>query len=672
MDDRIHVVQNNRSNACETETKQLIDSLSDSLLILDRSGMIIEANQTSMRLLEYEEGELIGKSVFLLYPEEFRTGAKRVIEQMTKQHESTCVLDMLTKTGKVIPVETKMIISSWKQKEVLIAINKDLSELREKDLLLHVQHQELKHHYDLEKILLRLSSDLINVNSDQLEEKMNFVLQMIGGFEKVDRSSILLFNSARNEIKRIFEWCAPGVESQKELIRQESFLDYEWWLHKICKNECIYIPDVTKLPTEAANEKRILEKQSIQSILAIPVLVDNRVAGFLKFDSVTDTREWLESTIRLFQGFCHMISNALLRNEQDQLIVSNYKRYQNLLNAVPDLLFIIDNHGYIQDFKATQEDLLFLKEEEIIGSHICACFQGEKLHQLQEKIIQTLQTNKSNTIEYELMINNQKHYFEARLSRYSETEVIAIASDISERKNFEQQKSDFIDHIAHELRTPIATTLLMTELIGDDIFDKTTIEYWQFLKNEIQKQRLLIDEFLQINRIESENIEYKTNPVDLLSIIQHALSNFQPYLKKNSIRTPIHTRFTGKTKKPILLSNEEALLHIFNNLISNAIKFSPDNSSITITIQEADGFLLVSIEDEGVGIKKEDIPYLFQRFYRGSNNNNIKHAGTGLGLYIVKSLLNLIKGDISVSSELGKGSVFTVLLPWEGNENEKD
>lgn len=153
MDDRIHVVQNNRSNACETETKQLIDSLSDSLLILDRSGMIIEANQTSMRLLEYEEGELIGKSVFLLYPEEFRTGAKRVIEQMTKQHESTCVLDMLTKTGKVIPVETKMIISSWKQKEVLIAINKDLSELREKDLLLHVQHQELKHHYDLEKNL---------------------------------------------------------------------------------------------------------------------------------------------------------------------------------------------------------------------------------------------------------------------------------------------------------------------------------------------------------------------------------------------------------------------------------------------------------------------------------------------------------------------------------------
>jgi len=219
-------------------------------------------------------------------------------------------------------------------------------------------------------------------------------------------------------------------------------------------------------------------------------------------------------------------------------------------------------------------------------------------------------------------------------------------------------KSDFINRASHELRTPLTTAILMTELIQDGGSQEELNRYWRTLKNELNRQKVLIDRLLIAGRLESGMMEMENIPLNLIPVLEETIAAVKPIADKRDISIEL----TPSQKALLVIGDKSGLQQVFINLINNAVKFSPRGSVVEVGVKRIDDRTLVSITDHGLGIPAEAIPHLFQRFYRAKNVTIAEIPGSGIGLYIVKSIIEALGGKISVESKQNQGTTFTVTL----------
>lgn len=234
----------------------------------------------------------------------------------------------------------------------------------------------------------------------------------------------------------------------------------------------------------------------------------------------------------------------------------------------------------------------------------------------------------------------------------------SIVRDITDRVKLEQMKSDFINRASHELRTPLTTAILMTELIRDGGSVEEVEEFWQILINELNRQKTLIDRLLIAGRLESNMLAIDPAPVELEALVTGAISSLQPLAKKNEIDLQIYI----PENIPKVWADAIGLQQVVINLVNNAVKFSPQGSTVRIEVGVFSGWVSIKISDQGMGIPEEELPNMFKRFYRARNVTLAEIPGSGLGLYLVKSIIDELGGDIVVTSEVGKGTTFDVRL----------
>ena len=188
-------------------------------------------------------------------------------------------------------------------------------------------------------------------------------------------------------------------------------------------------------------------------------------------------------------------------------------------------------------------------------------------------------------------------------------------------------------------------------------------EYWEVLKSELNRERVLIEDLLVVGRLESDKIDLHISSFDFTELLNQVVRQMELPAREKQIS--IQTKATPAPEEPSYLieADEKALTQVLMNLMGNAIKFTPSSGSITINLQRMNSGFEVSIIDTGIGIPGDDIPLLFTRFFRGTNAIDEEIPGTGIGLFIVQSTLKKHGGKIKVSSELGKGSQFDIWLP---------
>jgi two-component system phosphate regulon sensor histidine kinase PhoR len=238
--------------------------------------------------------------------------------------------------------------------------------------------------------------------------------------------------------------------------------------------------------------------------------------------------------------------------------------------------------------------------------------------------------------------------------------IVMVFRDVSQQREIDRMKTDFISSVSHELRTPLTSIKAYAEtmLYDRNMTEDTRNEFLQIINEESDRLTNLINGILEISRIESGTIEIVRKPVNVTTVISRAVADLVHLAGKKKIR--LQTDISNTL--PELLGDENKIHSMITNLVNNAIKFTPEEGLITVSAKFINEELVIKVADNGMGIPKDDLSKIFGRFYRVHRPGK-QIQGTGLGLAIVKEIVIRHDGRIDVESEVDKGSTFTVYLP---------
>jgi PAS domain S-box-containing protein len=365
----------------------------------------------------------------------------------------------------------------------------------------------------------------------------------------------------------------------------------------------------------------------------------------------------------------------------------------NIWNHAGAIIIVCDKDGMIQFFNPAAEKALGYSADEIVNRQTLALFNdpaelkdkseqlskqlGRKIKPDFEVLAALAESGQSNDLEWHYVRKGGSSFFvsldvtQIKEGQTNITGYLGIAIDISEKKVAEEElrtalekekelnelKSRFVAMASHEFRTPLSAVLSSAYLLSRYTTAQEQPQrdkHIQRIVSSVSSLTEILNDFLSVGKIEEGNIHAHYSHYDIKKQMTDAIQEVQHLLKKGQ---HISYNHTGVDTVYLDLS---MMRHIVTNLLSNAVKFSPEDSVIELATESGASKFILSVKDNGIGVPKEDQENLFKRFFRSSNVTNIQ--GTGLGLHIVKKYAELMNGWIKFSSELGKGTQFTIIF----------
>jgi len=238
--------------------------------------------------------------------------------------------------------------------------------------------------------------------------------------------------------------------------------------------------------------------------------------------------------------------------------------------------------------------------------------------------------------------------------------VVVVMHDISDLVRLEQIRKDFVANVSHELRTPITSIKGFSETLLDGAMkdEKMLLTFLEIIYKESNRLQMLIQDLLELSKIEQHGFSVDLVKTNLHEVMLRAAEMMSPRLDEKNMS------FVSNMKSNVVVNGDiNRLIQVVMNLLANAITYSPENTSVYLSLHESDTHGIIIIRDEGIGMDKLEIPRIFERFYRIDRARSRNSGGTGLGLAIVKHLIEAHQGRIFVESEPGKGTQFKILIP---------
>ena len=381
----------------------------------------------------------------------------------------------------------------------------------------------------------------------------------------------------------------------------------------------------------------------------------NKSQGFLGFFDDAGGLHCSQSEKDALQTAANLISAALQRKQYEESIRLSEARNRIIVDALPDLIIRVDINGNILDYSANPEHPLYIHRDLAHGRKLNKTFPEEIASRIIGEENHKAFVSSQKVDEFHLPYANGT--YEASLYPICSDEALILIRDVTEQVKLNEMKSDFINRASHELRTPLTSALLMVELIQEGGTPEEMDECWKTLRRELHRQKDLIDRLLMAGRLESGMMDLEAKVLDLLPMLRESMQSVQPIVAKRQISLVL----TDEKQTTKIWGDKGGLQQVFINLINNAAKFSREGSKVYINISKTETHVNVAIIDNGVGIPQEDIPHLFERFYRAKNVTIAEIPGSGIGLYIVNSIVKELGGEIAVESN-NKGTTFTVSL----------
>lgn len=398
-----------------------------------------------------------------------------------------------------------------------------------------------------------------------------------------------------------------------------------------------------------------------------PILRVSRVAesfGRGDFNSRVDVQKRSDEIGALGKSI-----NAMGLNLQELVtsLESQRNRLSIILNSTSESILAIDKQGKILLANAATNELTQLGERAIVGQNISDLFAWKK--NMQNFAVDYIKegTNTYNNVEY-TDAADVPHYLKIIVSKIEgeqplmAPQTIVTIHDETKSRDLDNMKVDFVSMAAHELRTPLAATRGYLELIsfkeGEGVAPDVKNYLQQALKSTAELGSL-IDNLLGVTRIERGTLTLRPDKVDIADDIQQAIRNAT--FTANDKR--IALSYDGPTSECYVIADQIALHEVINNLINNAIKYTNSGGSVNVLLGREGKNYVIRFKDTGIGIPKQSLANLFTKFYRVHGGLNSGSTGTGLGLFISKSIIERHGGTISVESEEGVGSTFIVSIP---------
>lgn len=362
-----------------------------------------------------------------------------------------------------------------------------------------------------------------------------------------------------------------------------------------------------------------------------------------------------------------MLSNAinqLAKNLQEILKTQEMQqdRLSTLIESMGSGLMLIDNRGYISLINKAYIETFDVNAEEYLYKQYYDVIEHKEITVLIEEIFMTERKVKRQLL---LPIGIVRRYFEVAGSPIIGTQnewkgVLLVFHEITELKKLEQMRKDFVANVSHELKTPITSIKGFSETLLDGAMkDEETLEaFIKIILNESDRLQTLIEDLLDLSRIEQQGFYLNIEELDIVTLLGEIITLLRGKAEEKNILlhiAPISAHL-------IIKGDYSRLKQVFINLLSNAITYTPAGGYVEIDIKDHDEKVYIQIKDTGIGIEMEEIPRIFERFYRVDKARSRNSGGTGLGLAIVKHIVEAHKGSISVTSVKGKGTTFTITL----------
>ncbi|MBC7326606.1 GAF domain-containing protein [bacterium] len=411
----------------------------------------------------------------------------------------------------------------------------------------------------------------------------------------------------------------------------------------------------------------------IRNSLTVPLIVERRdedgrvidriSVGVLKVFNKRYGGKFTDEDVRLAIVLARSAASVIAQAKLYLEALEEKRQLEATLESMLVGVLAVNNRGRITVLNHVARQLLEIPPDNSVGADYKEVIKDDRVREL---ITKTLESGEELVEELAFNVGENERYFQVQTAPITgdNNEIIGevtILSDITELKRLDQMKTDFVSHVSHELRTPltsikgfVATLLADTEGYYDL---ETRREFLQIIDQECDRLTRLINDLLNLSRIESGRaLELILKPVNVVDVARKIIEIQKNYTSKHQFVLDV------QGEVPTIIADEDKVDQILTNLISNAVKYSPNGGEVRVTIKEdpETGGVLTAVKDQGLGIPKDVLPRLFQRFYRVEGR---KISGTGLGLYLTKHLVEAHGGKIWVESEEGKGSTFYFTLP---------
>jgi signal transduction histidine kinase len=341
-----------------------------------------------------------------------------------------------------------------------------------------------------------------------------------------------------------------------------------------------------------------------------------------------------------------------LTNERNKL--------ENIFNVISEGIMVFNRDGTVTFTNGTMADIFSKVPRK---NNFSEKIQIVPFEEFWEDLAECMETReeKKHTIE-----NTSYAYEYTIVPRFDANDDACIGAtgffrDITEEHKLDMTRRDYVANISHELRTPLQTLRGLIEPLADGMVkkDEDRMRYYDIILNETLRLSRLIDDMLELSKLQSGTIAFQMYPFDLNELLNSILARFTPVMKDAGIFFSVHST---TDKLPTVVGNPDRVNQILVILLDNAKKYTPKGGSITITsdYNEEIGKVYISVSDTGQGIHEYDINHIFERFFKADRARGKK--GTGLGLSIAKELLTYMGEDITVESEYGHGTKFTFTL----------
>ena len=341
------------------------------------------------------------------------------------------------------------------------------------------------------------------------------------------------------------------------------------------------------------------------------------------------------------------------------------KRLHSILSYMTDGVLATNRRGKITMINDMAKKQLGVQKEEVLNKSILELLKIEDEYELRDLITQVP----------ELMIDSQDdngEYLSLRV-RFALVRresgfisgLVAVLHDTTEQEKEERERRLFVSNVSHELRTPLTSVKSYLEALDEGaLTEPIAPDFIKVSLDETNRMMRMVTDLLHLSRIDNATSHLDVEMINFTAFITFILNRFDKMRGPDEEKKYELVRDYPITSVWIEIDTDK-MTQVIDNILNNAIKYSPDGGKITVTMKTTDDQMILSISDQGLGIPKQDLPRIFDRFYRVDRARSRAQGGTGLGLAIAKEIIKQHKGFIWAKSEYGKGSTFTIVLPYD-------
>lgn len=391
-----------------------------------------------------------------------------------------------------------------------------------------------------------------------------------------------------------------------------------------------------------------------ESVVQLYETVDRWAGGDLASRVYLDTDDPLDP---LAHGMNRV---AEVLDERTQDLIRDKERLEAILTSMANGIIIFDRALYITLINRAALDLFGVTEDQAVGHHVLEAIRATAV---ENALLKVTRLGQAAVIEW-APDPRQDALIECSMAPVGQVGggfgAVLVARDITAQRRLDRMRSDFVANVSHELQTPLTTIIGFAEALSDEVppDPEDARRFIGLIHEEARRLSRLVDDLLALSRLEHHSLPSRRHAVALSELVDDVVLQLRGRAETQGLSLS-----ADAGRAAFAWGDRDLLREVLLNLVSNSIQYTPEGGHIVVTVRTSANEVRIMVEDDGIGIPSQDLPRIFERFYRVDKDRSRRSGGTGLGLAIVKHIVEFLHGSIRVASELNRGSTFTVVLP---------